>query len=306
MITFIREFFLGPGLNLFGFLIPVTASLLISEIIRRSRAFTIPDMFWIIAMLGFAAIGVQIVPVIQWLAGDVPLTWRGVLLWRVAPGVSAAIAIVAGRSLLKVMVTARRLRGLASQPSPRLALIAARQGVPAFELPIGSAECFVAGFRPAVYVSRGALDRLDDELLEAALAHEKHHIERRDLQMLVLANIINIMLLRSARRAVQSLALALEESADRAAARRTSPVSVARAIIRIAETSTTGCHTATILPLNGKTHVRERLTSLLAPCERRPPRAAPFICKLLAAAALIWPHLQDSLLPCAVERALHF
>jgi Zn-dependent protease with chaperone function len=50
---------------------------------------------------------------------------------------------------------------------------------------------FCAGLlRPRTYISTGALDKLDDRELQAVLAHEAHHAERRDPLRLFVAQVL--------------------------------------------------------------------------------------------------------------------
>lgn len=52
-------------------------------------------------------------------------------------------------------------------------------------------QAFCAGFlRPRVYLSTGALIALDDEELQAVLAHELHHLRRRDPLRLLMARAV--------------------------------------------------------------------------------------------------------------------
>jgi beta-lactamase regulating signal transducer with metallopeptidase domain len=61
--------------------------------------------------------------------------------------------------------------------------------VSTFEDPVPLAFC--AGFaRPGVYVSTGALELLDEQALDAVLAHERHHARRRDPLRLAVGRVL--------------------------------------------------------------------------------------------------------------------
>jgi Zn-dependent protease with chaperone function len=81
----------------------------------------------------------------------------------------------------------------------------------------------VAGLRhPRVLVSTGALLELDDDELDAALAHERAHIERRHRFVLVFAELCRALaaFLPGSRRAVEELSYHLERDADQYALER--------------------------------------------------------------------------------------
>lgn len=107
-------------------------------------------------------------------------------------GVALAIGTVAG--VTECVRTHRFNRGLrqAAQPAPsRLVGTARALGLPSerityLDRPEPTALCY--GFlRPRVAMTSGLFTRLDDEALTAVLAHEIHHLRRRDpLRYLVL------------------------------------------------------------------------------------------------------------------------
>jgi hypothetical protein len=74
--------------------------------------------------------------------------------------------------------------------------------------------------RPRVYVSRAALDLLDDDELEAVLAHEAHHVRRRDPLRLLVARALGdgLFFLPLVRRLAERYAALAELAADEAAA----------------------------------------------------------------------------------------
>jgi bla regulator protein blaR1 len=125
-------------------------------------------------------------------------------------GIVTAIALFA---IARELRASRRLaRGLARLQPAR------REGV--FVIDDDRPEAFCAGlFRPRVYITTGALARLDEQGLNAVLVHERHHARRRDPLRLAAARVIARSLfflpgVRELRRGHQELA---EVSADESA-----------------------------------------------------------------------------------------
>jgi hypothetical protein len=141
-------------------------------------------------------------------------------------GVASLISLFAGTARL-----ARALHRLTS---------ASRRLGPAGSVVVGGRDVMlaVAGLRrPAVLVSAGAMLELDDDELEAALAHERAHIERRHRYVLVYAELCRALahLLPGTRHAVDELAFHLERDADRwALARRIDRRALAAALRKAA------------------------------------------------------------------------
>lgn len=148
------------------------------------------------------------------LASSVFVLWRLIETWRVAPGSAAHRISILGRTLsypsanlAAVVVVALALLGLAVtvmtaagawrelRASRRL-----RQGLLASgPRPLGDVlvidderpRAFCVGLlRPRVYVTTGALRRLDRSALDAVLAHERHHARRRDPLRLAAGRVI--------------------------------------------------------------------------------------------------------------------
>lgn len=100
----------------------------------------------------------------------------------------AAVALiyggaVGGTQLVRTLRFSRRLDGCALQVPPRLAHVGARLGIEGrltyLDDPRLAACCY--GFvRPQVAITAGLLGSLDDQELLAVLAHERHHLQRRD------------------------------------------------------------------------------------------------------------------------------
>ncbi len=96
------------------------------------------------------------------------------------------------------------------------------------------ADAFCAGYRkPQIYISRAGLDRLDPGELEAVVAHERHHRDRRDpLRLLVIRSLADALFFMPALRWLGERYAALAElAADEAAARATGAATLASALL---------------------------------------------------------------------------
>jgi len=172
------------------------------------------------------------------------LTSHPQLVVAIVPlGVLVASASRWVRSLVDQTRSAREIvrhLGVVDEQPPRLRAIAGRLaggGTIRFsDSPTPVAFCYGAR-RPRVLVTRGLVDRLDDDELEAVLSHECHHAERGDP--------LRILLVRSAGRALGYLpgveeilaqfTLLTEIAADRAAMAQTgSRIALASAVMKVA------------------------------------------------------------------------
>jgi len=148
------------------------------------------------------------------LASSLFVLWRLIETWRVAPGTRAhrisilgqplsypranlAALVVLALALLGLAVTsamaAGAVRELLAYRRLRRALLAAGPRALGDVLVIGDERprAFCAGpLRPRVYVTTGALERLDGSALDAVLAHERHHARRRDPLRLAAGRVI--------------------------------------------------------------------------------------------------------------------
>lgn len=121
--------------------------------------------------------------------------------------------------------------------------------------------------RPQVIVSAGALTTLDDEELDAGLAHEHGHIARRHRFVLVGAEVCRALarFLPGTRHAVTELVFHLERDADRwAVSRHHDPRALASAICKAAQRRPT--QQAAVMTLSGGS-VTRRVVELLH-CDR--------------------------------------
>jgi hypothetical protein len=126
---------------------------------------------------------------------------------------------LAGRSLLRQLRAHNHLsRGLKALAYPELG---PRRAI-VFE--DSRPQAFCAGLlRPRVFVSRGAVAALTPDQLDVVLAHEMHHVRRRDPLRLLVARVLAdaLFFLPVLRRAADRYRALAEVAADEAAVRRT-------------------------------------------------------------------------------------
>src|SRR5262249_46705168 len=105
----------------------------------------------------------------------------------------------------------------------------------ALELPTSERDCFVAGvLKPTVFVSRGALEALGDAELEAALRHERAHVQGRDTLWLFLLSMLRDLAPYGEGAALEAFKLSREAIADREAAAGAGPLNLAAALVALA------------------------------------------------------------------------
>lgn len=137
--------------------------------------------------------------------------------------------------------------------------------------------------RPEVVLSAGALTHLDDEELEAGLAHERGHIERRHSWWLAIAEVCGSIArpLPGTHHALGQLKFHLERDADRwAVARTRKPLALASAICKSASSPST----AGVFALSGDGAIA-RVDQLLA--AEVNPRASASAHRLLTTLVLM-------------------
>jgi Peptidase family M48 len=193
---------------------------------------------------------------------------RALAEWPCAPGHQVAghvVAAVGGLALaVSVLVAVARLVQ-ASFAVRRLVRAPLGRG-PANSVIIGGDNVMLAAAglaRPRLVVSAGALTRLDDDELIAAVAHEQAHIRRRHRWVMLYAELCRVLgrPLPGTAHAVRQLRFQLERDADRSAVReRADRLALASAICKAATAPTvTG-----LAPLGGDgtvARVRELLES---------------------------------------------
>ncbi|HLH64869.1 MAG TPA: M48 family metalloprotease [Solirubrobacteraceae bacterium] len=151
-----------------------------------------------------------------------------------APGAAAVIgllvvALVAGRTLARVIAIRRRWRAL-SQVARALELPDPHDGVKV--LPVDELLAFVAGSQ--AFISRGLLNHLDPAQRQAVIAHEREHATRGHARLLGAARALahGAFGLAPVSKAAAALDRELDALADRAAARRLGDPAVVQAALR--------------------------------------------------------------------------
>jgi Zn-dependent protease with chaperone function len=217
------------------------------------------------------------------------------MLFWVTPAVACLmLAWAISRTFARQWAVARLFR--ASRPAgPRLAAAVRRLGRSARELPTAERECFVAGvLRPTVFVSRGALEGLDDCELNAALHHERAHIRGGDTRALFVLGLLRDLAPWGRGEALRAFLAAREARADREAACRASRLDLASALLALARPG--GCPAA-VLPMADSEGLNHRLQTLL---EGEPPSPQGWAARTAGALGVnsclaAWPILQFEL-----------
>ncbi len=159
---------------------------------------------------------------------------KGLDHWAQFQGTALIAGALLGFALVRAWIRQRQLASLtrlSSLPCPRLRAAAIQVNVAVRQLPSRSCEIFVAGaLRPMVYVSRGALDRMGDDELLAALYHERAHVAGRDPALFSLLAFLRD-LAPSSPRATTAFFQSRERRADAQAARSVGSLALASALI---------------------------------------------------------------------------
>jgi Zn-dependent protease with chaperone function len=204
------------------------------------------------------------------LSGGVMLfraAWSGCLDLPVGRELFAIIALLLALAVSRATVIALRrsssvtkLRHASSAAPSRLEAAASAAGV-AVRF-VRDVRPFVAltGIRhPTVFVSEGALERLSDSELEAALRHERAHQRRGDQVLMTAIAFFSELLPLPVGVFIAMYRRSREFAADRDACRVSPPEELAGAIVRLAAAKAP-CGAAA---LNDGSHTGERLRSLL-------------------------------------------
>lgn len=167
--------------------------------------------------------------------------------------------------------------------------------------------CFTAGLvAPRILVSTGLARGLDVVCLEAALAHERAHVRRKDPLRKLIAHVLGALHLPGARRGLlRALDLACEQACDEDAARAIDDrLEVARALVVIARRVERAFATPRVLGSDAAvTQVEARVTALLGDPipEAAPSRAWAFAGVLAIPLAFLLHHSIESLLALLVS-----
>ena len=181
-----------------------------------------------------------------------------------AASLTAAIVGVA-RAAARVR---RRLAEAAIGPGPAGSTVVEEQEVVVAVVGVG---------RPRIVVSSAALTAMDDDELEASLAHEVGHIQRRHRTALRLSPMLAALarLIPGTKRAAAELAFSLERDADEYAVRSTGdPLALASAICKAARPPARGRLPAVALALSGRGPTVTRVERLV---HRERDEAGPWL-----------------------------
>jgi Peptidase family M48 len=144
--------------------------------------------------------------------------------------------------------------------------------------------------RPTLVVSAGALARLDDAELSAAIAHERAHIRRRHRFILLFAELCRVLgrPLPGTAHAVRELRFQLERDADRSAVRdRADRLALASAICKAATGATSRAGMAALGGDGTAARVRELLQDAVPDVHPRRLRALAAGASALAVGAAL-------------------
>ena len=284
----------GPASHIWPLLAVPAAAAWIAE--RAARRFPPTRADWRIAGLLAATPGLAMLAIIAMILTravrhiDHFEDWAHFLQF---PATAAIAAVWLGRGLIRAHARQhqlQRLLQLAAPPPPRLAAAAARVGLTVRLLPDEQCDMFVAGCRRSiVYVSHGALNRLNDEQLTAALHHERAHVEGRDpLLFLLLAFLRDIA--PSSPRAADAFLDARERRADAVAARTAGSLALASALIAAVKPLAER-RSLSLAGVSGTGSVEWRLAAILGTERSRAPAIDRRIWSGLAANLLLagWP-----------------
>jgi bla regulator protein blaR1 len=196
--------------------------ILLPHVLRLERADPAPA-----AVLWTAALGLRALVVVGTVAAALVLLHPAHLLR--AGGLALVISVVwALWRVVQAAVAVRRLVRTAVGRGPQGSVI------------VGGEEVVlaVAGLaHPTLVVSAGALARLDDDELAAAIAHERAHIRRRHRFVVLFAELCRVIArpLPGTAKAVRELRFHIERDADRSAVReRADRLALASAICKAA------------------------------------------------------------------------
>ena len=254
----------GAFRNLWPMLLMPALAAFIGE--RTARRLPKTPEAWLPAALlaalpGLATLG-SMIPLL--LVDEHIMSWRGVVLVELTPALALCIL---GYALVRAALRQRevgRLFRTGVAPRPRLAEAARRLGLNALELNTDDKECFVAGvLRPTVFLSRGALDGLTDQELDAALHHERAHVHGRDTLMLFALAILRDLAPYGRPTALDAFQAAREATADKAAARNAGPLNLASALVALARQGAPRDGFRAALPMAKHDTLRWRMQALL-------------------------------------------
>jgi hypothetical protein len=262
------------------------AGIVLPHLLRLERA----DPATAVVLWG-AALGLRALVVVGTVAGALVLLHPAQLLrafaeWPCAPHhhvAGHAVAAAGGLALALSFVWALARVVQATLAVRRLVRRPLGRG-PEGSVIVGGDDVVLAAAgltRPTLVVSAGALTRLDDAELSAALAHERAHIRRRHRWILLFAELCRVLgrPLPGTAHAVRELRFQIERDADRSAVRdRADRLALASAICKAA----TGASTRPGMAALGGDGTADRVRELM---QDAVPDAHPVRLRALAAGA---------------------
>ncbi len=214
-------------------------------------------------------------------SGCLQFLWGRILFAAVLALTTLAFAratIITTRRVTQI----RTLISLSHVPSEAILCIAQRVGVQVRVLPFPDPFCALARLiHPVVLVSRGTLDRLNAEELEAALRHERAHAQRADLPLSAALSFFADLLPLSTGDLIATYNIAREFAADEHATRGVEAHQLASAIISLAGTRKIAHSVAALA--EDATNIKPRVLALL---EERARSASPVARRAVAVAVL--------------------
>lgn len=202
----------------------------------------------VLSLVGAAAIALGLLVVLRSVdfslpsGGSLYAACRSLVLPDPAPGALLMLPLAAvaslslalgGRSLVRQLRGKRRF--LAALPAMRTVDVA---GMPVTIFDSARPQAFCAGLlRARIYLSSGAA-ALPREHLEAIVAHERHHVTRRDPLRFLLARVLSdaLFFVPAQRRLSQRYGMLAELAADEAAVREHGRATLAAALLSFGET----------------------------------------------------------------------
>ncbi|WP_323097259.1 M56 family metallopeptidase [Intrasporangium sp. YIM S08009] len=185
--------------------------------------------------------------------------------WPVVAVAGATSAVVAGRLLLAGDRVGRQLRAARRRHRDLVDLLGAPgegrdRDMRVLEHATPTAYC-VPGVRRRVVLTQGTLARLAPDELDAVLAHERAHLAARHDLVMEFFTVVHEAVPRFLRSdaALHEVHLLIEVLADRAAVRRTDPVTTGRAIVAMAD----GPKPLGAMAIRESTHVAKARIELL-------------------------------------------
>ncbi|MDQ2680384.1 MAG: hypothetical protein M3Y21_05095 [Candidatus Eremiobacteraeota bacterium] len=194
-------------------------------------------------------------------SGCLRFFWGRVLFATIVAALTFAFSRAALRAYRRSS-DIRRLIGASVPADSVTESIALRCGVRVRVLDHRQPFCALAGlWNPLVLLSRGSLDRLDEEEVEASLRHERAHAVRLDLMLAAMLSFFADLLPLPASDLIAAYRTSREIAADGHAVRNCSPHALASAILALAAPRTISAAAALA---EDAASLRSRVTALLS------------------------------------------